>query len=304
MSSSFGAVDVAGFPKAGAHWFQTWWLFNSSGPTRPPLPEGHTAYIVENVDPSDWSSEGKSANITFHVYTDGAQAELFGDGKSLGVRSVSGRLGWLQWDVPRTHPLPSNLTVVARDQHGSEIARHERLAPSSATALRLTLDVPHISTATGSKVLLDGHDVALVRATVVDAHGRLVPSASHNVTFTVRSGPGRVLGVGNGDPACHQPNQVAWRSAYHGLVRGIIKVTQDAAATPTHRQTMTLVDVDGDRGRVQVVDPAHTGGSIVVTASAVGLSAGELEIHVSTDVQTDGVLAAAKAQLRVSVPLE
>ena len=307
-------MDLAGFPKAGALWFQTWWLFNSSGPTRPPLPRGHSAYIVEGVDPRDWParsgdasasvSASASANRTFHVYTDGAQAELFADGESLGSRSVSSRLGWLQWDVPSTLKLPTNLTVVAKDALGHPIARHERVAASTPTALRLTLDVPHVSTATGSKVVLDGHDVALVRATVVDVHGNAVTSATHNVTFTVRSGPGRVLGVGNGDPACHEPNQVPWRSAYHGLVRGIIKVTQDAAATAVHRQTMSLVDVDGAKGQVRVVDPTHAGVSIVVSASADGLSAAELEIQVSTDAQTDGVLASAKAHLRSAISLE
>ena len=305
VSSSFGAVDLAGFPKAGAHWFQTWWLFNSSGPTRPPLPSGHSAYIVEGLDPRNWPTQSNGANRSFHVYTDGAQAELFADGKSLGARLASSRLGWLQWDVPSTLHLPSNLTVVAKDVHGHPIARHERVAASTATALRLSLDVPHVSTGTGSKVVLDGHDVALVRAAVVDGHGNVVTSATHNVTFTVRSGPGRVLGVGNGDPACHEPNQVPWRSAYHGLVRGIIKVTQDAAEAAVHRQTMSLVDVDGAKGQVHVVDPSRVKGSnIVVLASADGLSSAELEIQVSTDTQTDGVLAAAKAHLLSAISLE
>ena len=53
-------------------------------------------------------------------------------------------------------------------------------------------------------------------------------SASHNVTFTVVSGPDRIIAVGNGDPTNHHPSRVAWRSAFHGLVRGIVKVTTDA----------------------------------------------------------------------------
>lgn len=31
VSSSFGAIDLAGFPKAGAQWFAAWWL-NSQSP--------------------------------------------------------------------------------------------------------------------------------------------------------------------------------------------------------------------------------------------------------------------------------
>ena len=58
----------------------------------------------------------------------------------------------------------------------------------------------------------------MVSAAILDTNGHVVPSASHNVTFNIVSGPGRIIGVGNGHPACHEPNQASWRSAYHGLV--------------------------------------------------------------------------------------
>ena len=55
---------------------------------------------------------------------------------------------------------------------------------------------------------MDGMDVALLRATVVDANGNPVLDATDNVTFTIKSGPGFIAGVGNGDPACQEPSQV------------------------------------------------------------------------------------------------
>lgn len=55
---------------------------------------------------------------------------------------------------------------------------------------------------------MDGMDVALLRATIVDADGNPVLDATDNVTFTVQSGPGFVAGVGNGDPSCQEPSQV------------------------------------------------------------------------------------------------
>eukprot|EP01044_Picomonas_judraskeda_P003708 COSAG03_NODE_311_length_9123_cov_2.643506_15_plen_67_part_00 len=57
-------------------------------------------------------------------------------------------------------------------------------------------------------------DVGLLRAEVVDAAGRVVPSAAHNISFTVLAGPGRIIGVGNGDPTNHQPNTVSWRMSH------------------------------------------------------------------------------------------
>jgi beta-galactosidase len=40
---------------------------------------------------------------------------------------------------------------------------------------------------------------------VTDAHGRVVPTAGNLVQFDLQ-GPGRILGVGNGDPSCHEPD--------------------------------------------------------------------------------------------------
>ncbi len=56
-------------------------------------------------------------------------------------------------------------------------------------------------------------DVALLRATVVDAAGVLCSSCTNNVTFTVTSGPGLVWGTGNGDPSNHDPNHASTRPA-------------------------------------------------------------------------------------------
>eukprot|EP01048_Picozoa_sp_COSAG05_P006414 COSAG05_NODE_414_length_10051_cov_120.012158_10_plen_80_part_00 len=55
---------------------------------------------------------------------------------------------------------------------------------------------------------VDGRDVALLRATIVDAKGNPVLDATDKVTFAIKSGPGFLAGVGNGDPACQEPNQV------------------------------------------------------------------------------------------------
>lgn len=305
MSSSFGAVDLAGFPKAGARWFQAWWLYRGAeGPGtaegRPPLPDGHLVHIVESPD----SALEDSAPPTFHVYTDAASAELFADGISLGKQSPSW-LGYLSYTS--TSPSPSNLTAVAYAADGSIVAHHERLEAGAPAALRLTLDVPHVSTATGSAVVSDGHDVALVRAAVVDSRGRVVHTATNNITFRVTEGPGRILGVGNGDPSCHEPNQVAWRSAYHGLARGIVKVTLDSASPANSRATMLEVDVDGARGRVEVADPssgAPTPGHITVTASSPGLGHALLKVPVSASTDSDGVLASARSHLHSPVSLE
>jgi beta-galactosidase len=51
----------------------------------------------------------------------------------------------------------------------------------------------------------DGEDVAVITVSVADAQGRVVPVADNTVSFELE-GPGRIIGVGNGNPSCHEPD--------------------------------------------------------------------------------------------------
>ena len=116
-----------------------------------------------------------------------------------------------------------------------------------------------------------------------------------------------VIGVGNGDPACRQPHQVAWRSAYNGLARAIIKVTEDAASSAVTRALLLEIDVETGRSTVTVADPKSPGVAltpITVRASVPGLSSGSITIEVSANADADGVLATARTSLRVPISLE
>jgi beta-galactosidase len=42
------------------------------------------------------------------------------------------------------------------------------------------------------------------------------------VTFAV-NGPGAVIGVGNGDPSCHEPDKASERSAFNGVCMAIVQ---------------------------------------------------------------------------------
>jgi beta-galactosidase len=66
------------------------------------------------------------------------------------------------------------------------------------------------------------------------------------VRFSI-TGPGRIVGSGNGDPACHEPNQAAYHKAFYGhcmvLVQadrtpGVIHVT--AAAKGLAPETIAI----------------------------------------------------------------
>ena len=69
------------------------------------------------------------------------------------------------------------------------IASHTKFSWGTPAAIVLTLDAPSLHTGTGQAVMLDGADVALVRATVVDARGVPVADSRLNISFGVTRGP-------------------------------------------------------------------------------------------------------------------
>lgn len=230
---------------------------------------------------------------TIHVYTEAPQVTLLKDGESVGTanglrRGTLGGPSWATFDHVKFSP--GNLTAVAMSSSNASLATHTVVtAATTPAAVVLSVDVPSAATGTGTALLLDGQDVGLVRATIVDAAGNFVPGASGvNVSFRVMSGPGIVVGAHSGDPASHEENQRPYHSSYHGLVRGVIRVTSDAASPD--RGLRALIDVDAPY-RDEVSAPAS---QIVIEASAPGLKGDTVAIAVSMDAARDSVLAAAE----------
>ena len=144
-------------------------------------------------------------------------------------------------------------------------------------------------------LLADGADAALVRCSIVDASGTLASAATHNISFSVVAGPGRVLGVGNGDPSSHQPNVASSRLAYGGLARAVVQVTVDAVSPGRGLQAF-IDNVRSTSGDAPVED-------IIVAATAPGLVGGKLTIPVSVDSR-DSVLAVARRSVEVELELQ
>jgi beta-galactosidase len=57
---------------------------------------------------------------------------------------------------------------------------------------------------------------------VLDAKGRIVPTADDEITFAIQ-GAGRILGVDNGRPDSHESYQQHSRKAFRGLALVILQ---------------------------------------------------------------------------------
>ena len=137
----------------------------------------------------------------------------------------------LQWTVPYA---PGTLAAKGY-KHGAVIAETKVETTGEPAAVQLTPDRITINA--------DGEDVSVVTVSVTDAQGRLVPVAGNLVNFAVTGG-GKIIGVGNGDPSCHEPDVYATASAGQTLVPGNWRMKLVAA--PENRPEIAPDFVDAD----------------------------------------------------------
>ncbi|MEQ0557927.1 glycoside hydrolase family 2 TIM barrel-domain containing protein [Amycolatopsis sp. NEAU-NG30] len=226
-TSFFGAVDSAGLPKDAFHLFRSQW----------------TTTPMVHLTPMDWTTHRPGTPVSVWVYANVDSVELVLNGRSLGVKKFdrkttvdgrpylettepsgddkndpsgsytspngsSGKLH-LSWTVPFE---PGTLTAIGRSG-GREVAR-DRL---------VTAGPPHAITLTAPD-RADAGAMSFVTASVVDAHGVVVPDAEPVLRFTVR-GPGRVAGVDNGRQELAQGYQQPTIPAFKGQAVAVIAAT-------------------------------------------------------------------------------
>ena len=192
--SSFGIMDQCGFPKT-AYWIhQAQWIKD-----RP---------VLRIVPHWNWPGrEGQPVKVM--VLTNAASVELLLNGKSIERKACDPYL-MVEWQVPYA---PGTLEAVGFDAAGKEIARTKVETTGPAVALRLVAD--------RTAMLGDGQDAQPVAVEAVDAEGRVVPTAKPLANFAI-DGPAKVIGVANGDPICHEPDDATRRSLYNGLAQAIV----------------------------------------------------------------------------------
>jgi beta-galactosidase len=203
ISSHFGILDTCGFAKDTAWYYKAWW---GSEPVLHILPH--------------WNWEGKEGQeIEVWAYCNLESVELFLNGASLGAQAVK-KNGHLEWKVKYAPGV-----IEARASKGGKVVLTDRRETAGVAA-------KIVAEADRTKIIANGLDVAVVNVSIVDTQGRSVPTASNKVTWTV-SGPGHVIGVGNGDPSCHEADRASERSAFNGLCMAIVQSQRGEAGALT-----------------------------------------------------------------------
>jgi beta-galactosidase len=199
INSQFGIVDMCGFPKDNYYYYRAWWWNKQP---------------VVHVFPH-WNWTGREGDeIPVWVYSNLDEVELFVNGKSQGSQKVP-HLGHVQWKV-RYEPG----SIEARGSKDGKVVQTEKRETTGPTAtIKLTADRTEINA--------DGEDVVVIKVEGLDKEGRLNPLADNHIAFKV-TGPGALIGVGNGDPNCQESDKAPKRSLFNGLAQVIVQATKEA----------------------------------------------------------------------------
>jgi beta-galactosidase len=196
INSQFGIADMCGFPKDYFYYYKAWWRNEPSLHLFP-----------------HWNWHGREGDeIPVWVYSNLDEVELLMNGKSLGCQKIP-HLGHVEWKV-RYEPG----TIEAHGlKDGKIVLTEKRETTGSTVSIRLTADRTEINA--------DGEDVAILQLEALDQEGRPVPTADNSIAFNI-SGPGKLIGVGNGNPNCQESDKEPKRSLFNGLAQVIIQSTK------------------------------------------------------------------------------
>jgi beta-galactosidase len=176
INSHFGIMDTCGFAKDNFYYYQSWWSDRT----------------VLHLLPH-WNWPGKEGqDIDVRCLSNCQEVELFLNGQSLGRKSMpaNSQLKWMVKYAP-------GVLLAKGYKDGQAIAEQKVETTGPAASVKLTPDRASIDA--------NSEDISIVTVSVTDAQGRFVPVADNHVQFEL-SGPGHILGVGNGDPSCHEPD--------------------------------------------------------------------------------------------------
>lgn len=177
VGSYFGMVDQCGFYKDTAWYLKAWWQNEA----------------VLHLLPH-WNWAGKvNQSIEVWAYSNCDEVELFLNKKSLGKKTME-KDGHLEWNVNYT---PGTLEAIGY-KNGKKTITDVVKTTGEATVLNLATDK--------NKLEATQNDVAIIRVSAKDKLGLSVPIADNEVSFSIK-GPGKIIGVGNGNPTSLEPDQ-------------------------------------------------------------------------------------------------
>lgn len=181
IESYHGMLDACGFPKDDYYYLRSWW----------------TDQTVVHLLPH-WNWSGKEGHeIRVCAYSNCDEVELLLNKKSLGRKTMEPN-GHLEWQVKYE---PGTLEAIGYKK-GVSIGQDVVKTTLSPALVKLQADRPVIKA--------DGRDIAVITVKATDKNKLSVPTAENEIGFSI-NGPGKIIGVGNGNQTSLEPDQYVER---------------------------------------------------------------------------------------------
>lgn len=213
ISSSFGILDLCGFPKDVFYFYKSQW---TSEPVLHLLPHWN------------WK-EGQLIDVI--AYTNCEEVKLYLNDQLIGEQAFvntnikyktnqwdkiidlgEGQKLSLDWKVPFS---PGTLRAEGY-KNGKIIATDVVKTAFDAAKIELTSD--------RAVIQADGKDLSYLTIKIKDKDGTLVPDADNLIHFDIE-GEGKIVGVANGDPISLEPAKGKERRAFSGMCQVVVQST-------------------------------------------------------------------------------
>ena len=197
VSSYFGIIDLAGFPKDPFYFYKSEW----------------TNTPVLHIFPHWNWKQGEKVDVVAY-YNNADEVELFLNGRSQGTKRKQGDDMHVFWRLAYE---PGILKAVSR-KNGNVVLTKEVRTASEPARIILSPDRRTIKA--------DGTDLSFVTVKVVDKNGTTVPLADNLIKFKI-IGAGSIVGVDNGNQISHESFKANQRKAFHGMALVILQAKQN-----------------------------------------------------------------------------
>lgn len=202
-NSYFGQIDTAGFFKDQAYMYQAEWTDYKKAP-------------MVHIFPYWDFSLGQTVDV--RVCSNAPRVELFVNGVSQGMYDIdheNGKQLLGHWQVPYA---PGEITAVAYDENGVEIARDTEHSFGDPAKIVLKPE--------NTVMKADGRDLIFVEIGAVDADGYPVKNATNRIHVSVE-GAGRLVGLDNGDSTDFDQYKATSRRLFSGKLLAVIAATKE-----------------------------------------------------------------------------
>jgi len=213
ISSSYGIVDLCGFPKDVFYFYKSQWTIEP---------------VLHLFPHWNWKA-GQLIDVI--AYTNCDEVKLYLNDKLIGKQVFANtKIDYKtnQWDKPidlgegqklsldwKVPFVPGTLKAEGY-KNGKLILTDIVKTAGDPSKIELVADRSTISA--------DGKDLAYITVKITDKNGNMVPTADNLVHFDLE-GEGQIVGVGNGNPISLEPAKGIERRAFSGMCQVIIQST-------------------------------------------------------------------------------